>query len=146
MKSKGREVIIGAALLTSCGRAATVSPPSVANTPLRETVWSKDLPAMDGARLRAHVLEVSYKPGESSRPHSHPCATFGRVVEGELRMRVDAGPDTVYHAGDTFYEAPNSKHLVSANASQTNAARFVVFFVCDGEHPLSVPLTSNGTP
>ena len=108
----------------------------------QEVVWSRDLPPMDGTRLRAHVLEVSYRPGESSRPHSHPCATFGHVVEGALRMRVDAGSDTVYRAGDTFYEAPNSRHLVSANASETKAARFVVFFVCEGEKTLSVPLPS----
>jgi quercetin dioxygenase-like cupin family protein len=56
-------------------------------------------------------------------------------------MRVDAGPDTVYQAGDTFYEAPNSRHLVSANASATQRARFVVFFLCDREQPLSVPLS-----
>ena len=129
-----------AALLTDCGHGA-VSHTAVVPSPSRETVWSRELSAMDGARLRVRVLEVLYEPNESSRPHSHPCATFGHVVEGALRMRVDAGPDTVYGTGDTFYEAPNSKHLVSANASSTKRARFVVFFLCEGEKPLTVPIS-----
>jgi quercetin dioxygenase-like cupin family protein len=131
--------IIGSTLLTACGRAAA-SHNAVVPSASREIAWSRELPAMHGERLRVHVLEVLYEPNERSRPHSHPCATFGHVLEGALRMRVDAGPDTVYRTGDTFYEAPNSRHLVSANASSTERARFVVFFLCEGEQPLSVPL------
>ena len=49
--------------------------------------------------------------------------------------------DTVYGAGDTFYEAPGSVHLVSANASTAHRATFVVFVLCEGDQPVSVPLS-----
>ena len=41
------------------------------------------------------------------------------------------------------YEAPNGVHEVSANASHTMPAKFVAYFVCDREMPLSVTPISN---
>lgn len=71
-------------------------------------------------------------------PHSHPCPVVGYVIEGSLRMQVKGGPETVCKAGESFYEAPGGTHLVSANASDKEPARFVAFFTCDRAAPLSV--------
>jgi quercetin dioxygenase-like cupin family protein len=49
----------------------------------------------------------------------------------------------VYHAGGAFYEAPNQVHQVSANASQTDSVRFLAYFTCDRDTPLSVPAPGN---
>jgi quercetin dioxygenase-like cupin family protein len=98
------------------------------------------LPVLDGAGLEASLVEVGYAPGDSSVPHTHPCAVIGYVVSGALRSRVNDAPESTYRAGQSFYEAPNSRHLVSANASQREPVRFLAFFVCDRKLPLSVPL------
>jgi quercetin dioxygenase-like cupin family protein len=102
-------------------------------------VSSHALPELDGSHLKVTVVEVSYGPGGSSAPHSHPCPVIGYVLEGALRMQVKGEPETVYKAGETFYEAPNGVHLISANASDKVPARFIVNFVCDRDTPLSVP-------
>lgn len=102
------------------------------------TVMSQALPALDGAHLKAFLLEVRYGPGEASTPHSHPCAVVGYVVEGSLRMQVKGEPETVYKAGQSFYERPNGTHLVSANASSTESAKFVAYMICDHDTPLSI--------
>jgi quercetin dioxygenase-like cupin family protein len=102
-------------------------------------VESDALPPLDGARLQVQVVEVTYRPGERSAVHSHPCAVSGYVIEGAVRMQTQGGPEAVYTAGQSFYEAPNSVHLVSANASATERARFVAYFVCDHPGPLTVP-------
>jgi quercetin dioxygenase-like cupin family protein len=96
------------------------------------------LPKMDGANLKATLVEVNYGPGESSAPHSHPCPVIGYVVTGTVRMQVKGGPEAVYKAGESFYEAANGVHAVSGNASATEPAKFVAFFVCDHQTPLSV--------
>ena len=101
-------------------------------------VLSKELPALSGAHLKATLVEVNYGPGEASPPHSHPCAVMGYVVEGTLRTQVQGAPETVYKAGESFYEAPNGVHLVSANASREKPAKFVAFLLCDHDTPLSV--------
>jgi quercetin dioxygenase-like cupin family protein len=100
--------------------------------------FSHALPQLDGGHLEVTVVEVTYGPGESSPPHSHPCAVTGYVVKGALRTRVGGGPEAIYKVGESFYEAPNGVHLVSANASKERPAKFIAYFVCDHDAPLSV--------
>jgi quercetin dioxygenase-like cupin family protein len=103
-------------------------------------VLSKPLPALNGSHLKATLVEVIYGPGESSSPHSHPCAVIGYVAQGTIRSEVQGQPETSYHAGESFYEAPNGVHLVSANASSTEPAKLLAYLVCDQDGPLSVDL------
>jgi len=95
------------------------------------------LPKLDGNHLQATVVEVHYGPGESSSPHSHPCAVIGYVIGGTLRTQVKGEPEAIYKVGESFYEAPNGVHQVSANASQTESVDFIAYFVCDHDQPLS---------
>src|SRR5579863_5402173 len=60
------------------------------------------LPKLDGEHLKATIVEVSYGPGGSSAPHSHPCPVIGYVLNGALRMKVNDEPEKVYKAGETF--------------------------------------------
>jgi quercetin dioxygenase-like cupin family protein len=85
-------------------------------------------------------MEVTYAPGESSAPHAHPCPVVGYVSEGAIRSRAGDKPETIYKAGDGFYEEANAAHLISANASNKERARFLAFFTCDTEGPLSTPV------
>lgn len=100
--------------------------------------FAHDLPRLDGSHLKVTVVEVRYDPGESSPPHSHPCPVIGYVIEGTLRTQVRGQPEAVYKAGESFYEAPNGVHLISANASDKKPAKFIAYFVCDHDAPLSV--------
>jgi quercetin dioxygenase-like cupin family protein len=101
-------------------------------------VMSQALPALDGDRLRAVLVEVRYGPGEASTRHSHPCAVIGYVSEGSLRTQLQGEPERIYHPGQTFYEAPNRVHLVSANASATEPAKLLAYFICDRDTPLTM--------
>ncbi len=108
-------------------------------------VLSHVLPNLAGDRLKGMLVEVGYGPGEMSPPHSHPCAVMGYVVEGTIRTQVEGEPETTFKAGESFYEAPNGVHLISGNASATEPAKFVAYFVCDHDAPLSsnVPAHTN---
>jgi len=112
-------------------------------TPRERVAFSHTLPPLDGKSLRATVVEVSYGPGESSKPHSHPCPVIGYVLSGRIRSQVKGQPASTYNAGESFYEAPNSVHLVSANASKTLPAKFLAYFVCDSDAPLSSPVSAS---
>jgi quercetin dioxygenase-like cupin family protein len=109
-----------------------------AQTERARLAFSHALPRMDGSPLQVKLVEVRYGPGEASTPHSHPCPVIGYVLEGSVRMRVGGSPEVVYKPGDGFYEEPNGQHLVSANASSTEPARFLAYFTCDHDAPLSV--------
>src|SRR5580700_3388556 len=102
--------------------------------------FSHALPRLSGDKLSVSVVEVNYAPGESSMPHSHPCPVIGYVLEGSLRTQVKGNTETIYKAGESFYEAPNGVHLVSANASDKEPMKLLAFFVCDHNAPLGLPV------
>jgi quercetin dioxygenase-like cupin family protein len=108
-------------------------------------VLSKRLSNLDGDHLKAVLVEVNYGPGERSLPHSHPCPVIGYVVEGALRTQVKGEAEMIYKAGESFYEAPNGVHLVSANASSTGPAKLVAYLICDRDTPLSIPAPDSKT-
>ena len=101
-------------------------------------VLAQALPKMDGAHLQARLVEVSYGPGESSAAHSHPCPVIGYVVAGAVRTQVRGETEALYQTGESFYEAADGVHAVSENGSATDPAKFVAFFLCDHDAPLSV--------
>jgi len=102
--------------------------------------FSHVLEPLDGSHLKVILVEVRYRPGESSPPHSHPCPVIGYVIEGSLRTQVRGEPGAVYTAGQSFYEAANGAHVVSANASSDKPVRFLAYFTCDRETPLMQPV------
>ena len=116
---------------------AQSSPSSAASAP--KPAYSHELPAMDGNHLRVFVSDIEVAPGESSPPHSHPCAVIGHVAAGAFRHKVKGEPEAVYKAGEDFYEPPNGVHEVFANVSDKDPARLIAIFVCDHETKLTVP-------
>src|ERR1700760_103672 len=109
-------------------------------------VFSHALPPLDPAHLQVTTVEVTYPPGGSSTPHSHPCPVIGYVLKGAVRMQVKGGTEHIYRPGDSFYEEPNGVHIVSKNASATEPATFLAYFICDHAGPLSVKVPTNSSP
>jgi len=101
--------------------------------------FSHALPKLDGNHLKVTVVEVNYAPGEADKPHSHPCTVIGYVAQGSIRFQVKGGLESVFKAGESFYEPPNGVHQVSANGSTKEPAKLIAFFICDHETPLTVP-------
>lgn len=129
-------------------QTSSASPSDTAGTvPI---AFSHALPHLNGDQLKATMLQVTLGPGESAPPHSHPCAVIGYVVQGAPRTQVRVQAKAVYKAGQSFYEAPNGMHMLFASASSKAPVKFLAYFVCDHDVPLTVvPLetpTSGGKP
>jgi quercetin dioxygenase-like cupin family protein len=78
------------------------------------------------------VTVVSYPPGGKSRPHHHAGSVFAYVLSGAIRSENSAtGPVKVYKAGESFFEPPGSRHLVSENASAKEPASLLAVHVAD---------------
>jgi quercetin dioxygenase-like cupin family protein len=78
------------------------------------------------------VIIVNYAPGGKSGAHQHVGSVFAYVLSGAIRSENSAtGPVRVYKAGESFFEPPGSRHLVSENASATESASMLVVFVAD---------------
>jgi quercetin dioxygenase-like cupin family protein len=126
-----RNIFLGVAmcfsLLLSGGVWADGVPAAV------KPLMTKDLVAAAGKEVL--MSTVTYPPGGVSPPHRHDAQVFVYVLEGELRMQVQGGPEVTLKPGDTFYESPSDVHAVSANASQTAPAKFLVFIIKDKGSP-----------
>jgi quercetin dioxygenase-like cupin family protein len=78
------------------------------------------------------AIVVDYKPGGVSLPHRHGEAfVVGYVLQGAIRSKLNDGDKRVYHAGESWTEAPGAHHVVSENASKTQPAKLLAIFVAD---------------
>lgn len=100
-------------------------------------LMTKELAGVTGKEVL--MSTVTYPPGGSSPPHRHDAQVFVYVLQGELTMQVQGGPKVTLKPGDTFYESPTDVHSVSANASQSAPATFLVFIVKDKDAPTTRP-------
>jgi quercetin dioxygenase-like cupin family protein len=105
-----------------------------AERPFDETVtpvFRREIPNIAGRTLVAEI--VTYPPGGASPVHRHAASAFifAFVLSGAIRSQVDEQQPRTYHAGESFYEDPGSHHLVSENASTTDAASMLAVFILD---------------
>src|SRR5215471_16947710 len=95
----------------------------------------KDYPGKEGL-----MLLVEYPPGNADPVHRHNAHGFIYVLEGTVIMQVKGGQEVTLKQGQTFYEGPNDVHVVGKNASQTEPAKLLVFFLKDKGAPVLVPV------
>lgn len=100
---------------------------SVAQQSTANGLFQVDLPEIEGYEVV--VLEVAYPPGVASASHRHNAHTFVYVLEGTVEMQVAGGEFRKLSAGQTFYESPSDIHSVSRNASDTEPAKILVYFL-----------------
>ena len=92
----------------------------------------------------ALMLEVKIPPGGSSAPHRHDADVFVYVLEGAVIMQVAGGEPKTLNVGQTFYENPGDVHVRSENASKSEPARLLVFFVKAAGAPPTRPAAPAG--
>ncbi len=112
-----------------------LSATSSAQESIATALFQTDLPDIEGRE--AVVLEVEYPPGVASASHRHNAHTFVYVLEGTVVMQVAGGEPQTLVAGQTFYESPDDVHTVSRNASDTEPAKILVFFIKMKDAPAS---------
>ncbi|RUT26069.1 cupin [Asaia sp. W19] len=92
------------------------------------------VPGKEGA-----MLVVDYPPGGSDPIHRHNASVFVYVLEGSVVMQVKGQKAVTLNKGQTFFEGPQDVHLVGRNASKSEPAKFLAFFVKDQASPFVMP-------
>ena len=140
-------------LLAALTAAVTLAPaahaepaPPNGQNPVVRPVFDQ-LTDVPGKSLQA--VTVSYPPGARSAAHRHANSAFimAYVISGEIRSQLEGEPARVYHAGETWSEAPGAHHTVSENASATEPAELLAVFLLDtGDAPLTTDDIANNEP
>ncbi len=116
-----------------CFFAMSLSAQEISVTPLFQTDLD-DIEDREGL-----MVIVDYPPGISSAAHRHNAHTFVFVLEGSVVMQVEGEERVVLGPGQIFYETPEDIHVISMNASTTEPAKILVFFVKRQGAPVTVP-------
>ena len=90
-------------------------------------LMTKDLPDVPGKQGLVETVVLS--PGEVVPAHLHNADVFAYVLEGTVITQVQGAKPQTVHAGEVFYESPTDVHIASRNASTTQPATLLVFFV-----------------
>src|SRR4051794_32874625 len=109
--------------ITSVPTGSSASFQVAKETPL----MTKELPDVPGKE--GLIEKVVLSPGEIVPPHRHNANVFAYVLEGSVITQVKGGNPQTVHAGEVFYESPTDVHVESRNASTTQPATLLVFFV-----------------
>ena len=103
-------------------------------------VYQHVIAGIPGKSIKGVLVE--YGPGGYSPSHTHARSAliYATVIEGEIRSKVNDGPEKIYRTGENWTELPGDHHVVSANASDTKPAKILAVFVVDDQDPvLTIP-------
>jgi quercetin dioxygenase-like cupin family protein len=128
---------IARALLLFClsfDAVPALASPEAVVTPL----FAKDLPEFQGKE--GVMILVEYPPGATDPIHRHNAHAFVYVLEGSIVMQLRDAAEVRLSPGQTYYEGPADVHIVGRNASDTQPAKFVVFFVKSQGAPILEPV------
>ena len=107
-------------------------------------LMTKELPDVPGKE--GLIERVVLSPGEIVPPHRHNADVFAYVLEGSMITQVKGGNAQTVHAGEVFYESPTDVHVESRNASTTQPATLLVFFVKKTGAPPTVAVGEANAP
>ena len=129
--------VLTVAVMLAPGAHAEPAPNNSGQNPIVRKVFDQ---AADVPGKSLVALTVSYPPGGKSGAHHHAKSAFimAYVISGAIRSQVEGEPERVYHASETWSEAPGAHHTISENASATEPAELLAVFLIDtGDGPLT---------
>ncbi|MEI4523492.1 cupin domain-containing protein [Pseudomonas sp. CCNWLW23] len=126
--------------LFAAALAFTLSASAMAHDPSEKITVLQDQLLKNVPGKKAMMIEVDYKPGQSSIAHKHEGTAMAYVLDGEVISQVKGEQAITYKKGQFWYEPAGSEHLVSKNASSTKPAKLLVFMVLAPDEQVLIPL------
>ena len=136
-----RNTLLLTALLVAAPVAMAHGPGEAADGQEKVTVLQQQKLA-DAPGKQALFFTVEYAPGQQSIPHVHGGSVIAYVLEGSMISQLDGQAPVTYRVGESWYETPRIKHLVSKNASATKPAKLLVWILDNEGAPVLTPLSA----
>lgn len=140
-RRRALQTTLGALAAVMAGRTLDAdAQPSEAGSVTRTEIFRQALPNVRGKEVI--VVSIEYGPGSGSTRHRHPAPVFAYVARGTIVSELGTEPPVTYGEGEMWYEPPGAIHSVSRNASETEPARLVTFFVAEQKQVLTEPISN----
>jgi quercetin dioxygenase-like cupin family protein len=98
---------------------------------------------IDGSDEELRLMLVEFPPGYASPAHLHPVVGLNYIVEGAAESQYEGEALKTLHAGDSYQDLANKKHLVFRNASTTAGLKFMVAYTIAKDLPFMQPLSED---
>jgi quercetin dioxygenase-like cupin family protein len=78
---------------------------------------------------RVEIKQIDFAPNQKGGLHLHPCPVVGYVAHGTILFQIEGQPPKSLPEGSAFFEPAHTKIVHFDNASSTDPATFVAFYL-----------------
>jgi quercetin dioxygenase-like cupin family protein len=100
-------------------------------------------PANPPVRL-VKAARIRFAPGQPTGLHRHPVSTCGVVTKGSFILQVEGEAEQHLETGDGFFEPAGATILRFDNASQSEPAEIVCFYLTDAAETPPIEMLEGG--
>ena len=110
----------------------------------REPLLEEALPAENPPVRLIKGARIRFAPGQPTGFHRHPVSTVGVVTAGSFVFQAEGQEERRLRTGDSFFEPAGRPILRFDNASGTEPAEIVCFYLTDGHDRPAIEMLEGG--
>jgi quercetin dioxygenase-like cupin family protein len=110
----------------------------------REPVLERHLPEANPPVRLVKGARIRFAPGQPSGLHRHPISTCGVVTKGSFVFQVEGEEEQHLQTGDGFFEPASATIRRFDNASKSEPAEIVCFYLADTQETPAIEMLDGG--
>ncbi len=110
----------------------------------REPPLEEALPAANPTVRLIKGARIKFAPGQPTGLHRHPITTVGVVTAGSFNLQLEGKPVQHLKTGDSFFEPAGHTILKFDNASTSEPAEIVCFYLADTMESAPIEMLAGG--
>jgi quercetin dioxygenase-like cupin family protein len=110
----------------------------------REPLLEEELPAANPTVRLIKGARIKFAPGQPTGLHRHPISTVGVVTAGSFHLQLEGKPVQLLKTGDSFFEPAGHTILKFDNASTSEPAEIVCFYLADTTERPPIEMLAGG--
>lgn len=110
----------------------------------REPVLTEALPPANPPVRMVKGARIRFAPSQPTGLHRHPMSTVGVVTQGSFTFQPEGEEARLLRTGDGFFEPAGRTILRFDNASSTEPAEIVFYYLTDGEERPPIEMLDGG--
>ncbi len=110
----------------------------------REPLFEAALPAANPEVKLVRAARIRFAPGQPTGLHRHPMSTVGVVTEGSFVLEVEGKQPQRLETGDGFFEPAGHTIVRFDNASPSESAEIVCFYLADTPERPPIEMLGDG--
>ena len=110
----------------------------------REPVLQERLPAANPPVRLVRGARIRFAPGQPTGLHRHPISTCGVVTRGSFIFQIEGEAEKRLTTGDGFFEPAGATIRRFDNASESEPAEIVCFYLADAPETPAIEMLEGG--